>query len=70
MRQDVCGSALTCGLRCTPLTILCCCSTTVTARRPFGRDSSLDYEVASDDEWEEEPEVRGPMTLTMLRRHG
>lgn len=38
----------------------CRCSTAVTARRPFGRDPTLDYEVASDDEWEEEPEVRGP----------
>ncbi|GIL73783.1 hypothetical protein Vretimale_5354 [Volvox reticuliferus] len=31
-------------------------STSVTGRRPFGRDSALDYEVASDEEWEEEPE--------------
>ncbi|KXZ53221.1 hypothetical protein GPECTOR_7g1114 [Gonium pectorale] len=31
-------------------------STAVTGRRPLGRDSSLDYEVASDEEWEEEPE--------------
>ncbi|GLC34867.1 hypothetical protein PLESTM_000248400 [Pleodorina starrii] len=31
-------------------------SSSVTGRRPFGRDVSLDYEVASDEEWEEEPE--------------
>ena len=36
--------------------ILPACSTTVGPRRPFGRDPSLDYDVASDDEWEEEPE--------------
>jgi len=28
----------------------------VCGRRPFGRDPGLDYEVMSDEEWEEEPE--------------
>jgi chromatin assembly factor 1 subunit A len=32
------------------------CSTVVTGRRPLGKDPQLDYEVDSDDEWEEEPE--------------
>ncbi|GFR48074.1 hypothetical protein Agub_g9912, partial [Astrephomene gubernaculifera] len=31
-------------------------STAAGPRRPFGRDPALDYEVASDEEWEEEPE--------------
>ena len=32
------------------------CSTSVTARSPWGKDEVLDYEVMSDQEWEEEPE--------------
>ncbi len=28
----------------------------VTGRRPLGRDPELDYEVMSDQDWEEEPE--------------
>ncbi len=28
----------------------------VCGRRPFGRDAELDYEVMSDQDWEEEPE--------------
>ncbi|KAF5832725.1 hypothetical protein DUNSADRAFT_11275 [Dunaliella salina] len=31
-------------------------SPVVSGRRPFGRDPGLDYEVMSDEEWEEEPE--------------
>lgn len=31
-------------------------STTVTPRRPLAKDPQLDYDVDSDDEWEEEPE--------------
>lgn len=32
------------------------CSATVKGRRPLARDEELDYEVMSDEEWEEEPE--------------
>lgn len=28
----------------------------MSGRRPFGRDVELDYEVMSDQDWEEEPE--------------
>ena len=28
----------------------------MTGRRPLARDDTLDYEVMSDEEWEEEPE--------------
>lgn len=34
----------------------CCCSLTVKGRRPLAKDAELDYEVMSDEEWEEEPE--------------
>ena len=34
----------------------CTCSVAVSGRRPFDRDIGLDYEVMSDEEWEEEPE--------------
>lgn len=32
------------------------CSRHVRARAPFGRDPTLDYDYASSDDWEEEPE--------------
>ena len=32
------------------------CSSGVRPRKPFGRDMTLDYEVESDQDWEEEPE--------------
>lgn len=32
------------------------CSAAVTPRRPLAHDSALDYDVMSDEEWEEEPE--------------
>ena len=32
------------------------CSIRVGGRRPFARDPSVDYENASDEEWEEEPD--------------
>ena len=32
------------------------CSDTVAPRRPFVQDGTMDYEVLSDEEWEEEPE--------------
>ncbi len=35
---------------------LVCCSLTVKGRRPLAKDVELDYEVMSDEEWEEEPE--------------
>lgn len=31
-------------------------SAAVAGRRPFGKDVALDYEVMSDQDWEEEPE--------------
>lgn len=35
---------------------VCGCSDKVKARNPWGRDAAMDYEVMSDQEWEEEPE--------------
>lgn len=32
------------------------CYRAVSGRKPFGQDVELDYEVMSDQDWEEEPE--------------
>ena len=42
-------------------------------RKPFAKEPTLDYEVMSDEEWEEEPEgeslsVRGTNLLTPYNR--
>lgn len=43
---------------CAPCVAPFCCalSGAISGRRPFGRDVLLDYEVESDQDWEEEPE--------------
>jgi hypothetical protein len=33
-----------------------CCCRSVRGRRPLGTDAELDYDVMSDQDWEEEPE--------------
>lgn len=33
-----------------------CCARCVSGRKPFGQDVEIDYEVMSDQDWEEEPE--------------
>lgn len=38
------------------LSFLFCCSAVVRGRDPLGKDPDLDYEVMSDEEWEDEPE--------------
>ena len=47
------------------------CSETVSGRRPFGKDSEMDYTVDSGDEWEV-GEAKGcpeePQTLSVLSR--
>ena len=32
------------------------CSAVVSARKPWGREPTMDYDVMSDMEWEDEPE--------------
>lgn len=60
-------------LQCPPrLNTQCACSRSaaVRGRRPLGRDPGRDYEVDSDEEWEEEPEGEDLSVSGLLCTHG
>ncbi len=49
------------------LSALLRCSTAVRPRKPDGRDDAIDYEVDSEEEWEEEPEDGEQLSVRHLR---
>lgn len=49
-------SMAACSVQAPGTTLRLCCSTSVKPRRPLARDADMDYEVMSDEDWEEEPE--------------
>lgn len=56
--SDICVVLFMPGLHGTIVILSRCksCSKLVSSRRVLGRDADMDYEVLSDEEWEEEPE--------------